>query len=300
MAAPNKLNDQQKIDIVEAYLKGKRSVELAKLYNVSPQAILGLLKRRGIVAKGYKDATSHHTLDYNFFENIDTEEKAYFLGLLFADGNTSLYIPPNRKSPCYRLVLELQEDDNFLVYKLKEVLNSTSIIKRHHKKSGYGKNNGRPSVRLTIYNKQIVTSLINKGCIPAKSKVLEMPKGVPDNLIRHFVRGYTDGDGSFYLPKTIDKLTILNKTCWNITSSTSFCKQLQMYLHKTLNLKTYLVSNKNNREYTSDLRLLGSRKSLTILLDWMYRDATIYMQRKYDKVQQFYQYQDYFVNQEGA
>ena len=79
MATPNKLNDQQKIDIVEAYLKGKRSVELAKLYNVSPQAILGLLKRRGIVVKGYKDATSHHTLDYNFFENIDTEEKAYFL-----------------------------------------------------------------------------------------------------------------------------------------------------------------------------------------------------------------------------
>jgi Mor family transcriptional regulator len=43
-----KLNDQQKIDIVEKYKSGDSSVKLAKEYSVSKQNILLILKRRGV------------------------------------------------------------------------------------------------------------------------------------------------------------------------------------------------------------------------------------------------------------
>ena len=52
-------------------------------------------------------------------------------------------------------------------------------------------------VKLKISNKHIGNSLINKGCIPKKSLILEFPNlsQVPKFLIRHFIRGYFDGDG---------------------------------------------------------------------------------------------------------
>jgi len=293
MGIPNRLNDQQKIDIVNSYLAGKRSVELSREYNVSPQAILGVLKRRGIKIKGYQDASSWHTLNYTYFEVIDSEEKAYFLGLIFADGNTSIH------KYTHKFAITLTQSDEYLLYNLRDCLESNCDIRTYYKTAGYGEKNGNPFTTLSIYNKPFVESLIAKGCIPAKSKILEMPIGVPADLMRHFVRGYLDGDGCIIIPKTINNLTDLNKTGVSITSSSLFCNQLKDYLLEKHNITSSVVAYKNGNEYTSDIRF-GGRFNLNKLLDYLYVGATIYMQRKYDKAQQFYQSQDYLLSQKAA
>lgn len=289
MSINKKLNDQQKIDIVSAYQTSMRSVELGKKYGVTPQAILQLLKRRGIQIKGYKDATSWHTLDYSYFEIIDSEEKAYFLGLIFADGNTSIH------KTTHKFAINLTQTDDYLLYRLRDCLKSDCDIRTYYKGTGYGEKNGKPFTTLSIYHKAFVLSLIDKGCVPAKSKIVELPKEVPNYLMNHFIRGYLDGDGCITMPKDIKNLSDLNKTGVSITSSTLFCNQLKTYLLQH-NISFSIIPYKNGNEYTADIRF-GGRFVLNRLLDYLYKNATIYMQRKYNKAKRFYTYQDILLNQ---
>ena len=52
-----------------------------------------------------------------------------------------------------------------------------------------------------INQKEICEQLISHGCLPNKSLILQLPNTVPNNLLRHFIRGYSDGDGTIYKNK---------------------------------------------------------------------------------------------------
>lgn len=122
-----------------------------------------------------------YSLNQNFFEIIDTEEKAYWLGFLYADG--CIYVAKNRKE----VILELSTQDIEHIGLFNKHINSNRKIKIT--KRGYA--------RLEIFNTKMVDDLINLGCISRKSLKVKFPTEeiVPRYLIHHFIRGYMDGDG---------------------------------------------------------------------------------------------------------
>lgn len=142
---------------------------------------------------------------YNYndtiFEIIDTEEKAYWLGFLYADGNVTkrLIKKENRKDKfSYQLELSLAEvDKDHLIKFGRFMFQDFNEEKNLKKKIIKLKEKEYIAYKITINSKKIVEDLIKLGCVPKKSLILTYPteEQIPFKLQHHFIRGYFDGDG---------------------------------------------------------------------------------------------------------
>ena len=209
----------------------------------------------------YKD------LNLNFFDVVDTEEKAYFLGFLYADGCVS----------DYTVSLKLQKRDQMIVERFRDLISPTSPIKLiENKYSG-----------VRIHSKPLCQQLINLGCFQRKSLILKFPHKLEDRFISHFIRGYSDGDGTitYSLAENGRK-----DFAWKITSTKDFCQSVSDLLFQTLqiNCPQSLSCPKNNNLITTTLSVGGSLQLMKVL-GWIYKDATVYLPRKYDKYLEFKQ-----------
>lgn len=263
-----RFSDLQKLNIVQEYIANKKitCAELARKYNCTTSNIWALLKRRKI--KTRKVSIKKYSINENYFEKIDTEAKAYFLGLLYADGYN------NEKKGLIALGL-ISEDREILEKFNKEIDSNRPIMNISLKK-------GRPQNRLVISNKKMSSDLSKLGCFQAKSLTLKFPteKQVPKEFIKEFIRGYMDGDGSF--GKYKEKKNGRIRACFCIVSTIVFCKKIQK-ITNNMGIRTYLQKRHKERD-TTTIQLKSSGKINTMLfLDWLYKDATIYLKRKYDK-----------------
>ena len=238
---------------IPTYLNNKSIIETCKLFNISTKkAFSEHVKSKGIDVINYQNLK---TYDFNIFNKIDTEEKAYWLGFLYADG----YIT-NSKGNC-RVSLCLKKDDYEHVLKFKNFLNIPNEITLKTNKMG-------DAYRITFRNKQIVSDLINLGCVPNKSLILKFPTSeqVPNNLIRHFMRGYFDGDGYLGL-RTNNKFKIRG----SILGTEEFVLEFLKVLSIDKNPK------KCNNIFTFEFRYLELLK----FCEFVYDDCTVYLERKY-------------------
>lgn len=135
-----------------------------------------------------------YPLNQKYFDIIDDEYKAYWLGLLYADGCN--------KDDRGSWSIELQEQDKYLLDGLNKSLNCEKPLLFRDLKSK--KPNWSNSYTLEINSKYMCERLTELGCHPRKSLTLKFPteNQVPVHLLQHFIRGYIDGDGCiFYLKK---------------------------------------------------------------------------------------------------
>lgn len=118
--------------------------------------------------------------------------------------------------------------------------------------------------------------LIGHGCFKQKSLILKPPIGVPDELIHHFIRGFFDGDGSIY--------SRINKEHLNYRPNYGICitstKEMIEWLIATIGFGN--IHKENRREKTWYYRQSGNIK-VKNFCDYIYKDATIYMERKYQR-----------------
>jgi hypothetical protein len=119
--------------------------------------------------------------DENFFEVIDTEDKAYFLGFIYADG----CLINNDKKSIYEITIKINNKDDHILIKLIKKINGEM-------KLWYNKKREMCEIRLN--GKKIVSDLENKGVHPNKTFTIKYPV-IDEKLERHFLRGYFDGDG---------------------------------------------------------------------------------------------------------
>jgi intein-encoded DNA endonuclease-like protein len=200
--------------------------------------------------------------DTSFFDVIDTEEKAYFLGLLYADGNVSKKV----------ISISLQEQDKHILDKFKECLKYTgpiiSVTKKGNRKQQY---------KLTITSEPLVVSLSKWGMFPNKGFKLTFPQISP-SLYNHFIRGYFDGDGCIYVnPKNYDYL-------FSIVATKEVLEPLQNILIKELGLnKTKLYNPPKVKGMNLFILTYQGRINVALIKDYLYTNATIYLQRKYEK-----------------
>ena len=210
----------------------------------------------------------------NYFDKIDTEDKAYFLGFLWADGCNLL----ERN----RINIHIHERDYELLKKLNDLIYDQNYIKKlkpstsigHFINGKFCRNNGN-SISLDINSKYMSSTLNKLGMIPRKSSTVQFPSEnvIPSYLIHHFIRGYNDGDGS--IMKSHQKKVRFGI---KLASSKSFCISLKDLIYKKLGLK-FMIYHENKY---SVIVISGNYNS-KIFCDWIYQDATLYMERKHLK-----------------
>ena len=132
----------------------------------------------------------------DFFEIIDTEQKAYWLGFIAADG---LVTDSKRK----RLIIRLGRKDRKHLVRFLSDLEATNPVKDRVN------NFGHPFSYISLCSRKIFNDLVDKGIMPRKTFKLEAPTKVPDDLIYHWIRGYFDGDGTVFTPTRSPKSLIV-------------------------------------------------------------------------------------------
>lgn len=135
--------------------------------------------------------------DENYFDVIDMPNKAYFLGLIYADGWVSVHSRQNSTKMAYEFGLQLQRNDRYVlewlnteiggVHSIKDMGKDSVIINNTHSSHTY-------SSVLRVYSEHFVRSLMNHNIMPNKTYSDNYPT-VQDALFCHFLRGYFDGDG---------------------------------------------------------------------------------------------------------
>lgn len=224
--------------------------------------------------QGSKKRTRHE-----FFENICTEIQAYILGLHTADG----YV--DYKKQMFRYIVQSQDIE--LIYLLKDTIgvdarlwtrDARSFI--YNNKSSYSKE----SCGIDIYSKKIRDDLIKLKVGPNKTyNEIPLPN-LDETLIRHFIRGYFDGDGCFTWGTT--KATYKEKTYYKIWNKVVIISKTKTLL---ANIQTYLATKGINSsidyKYQGDYWSFEIRQKESILtfFHFIYDDSNFYLKRKYEK-----------------
>ena len=245
--------------IIEYYENGQGCYSIAKKYNCSHSTINNILKRNNINTKKLPNNYRKFNLNENFFENINSEEKAYFLGLLMADG--CIYK--------YNVRLFLQEKDSELLILFLKHLES-----EHHLYNIINNPKHSNQKGISISSKKLSSDLKKLGCIEKKSLVLSFPN-IEENLINHFIRGYFDGDGSVFSYKRLINNKIYTEKGASFISSPSFIDKLK----KILKIGNSYFTNQNKNKQL----IIKSESELLKLKEFLYRNSTIYLKRKFDK-----------------
>ncbi|GAA0347047.1 hypothetical protein GCM10008931_42910 [Oceanobacillus oncorhynchi subsp. oncorhynchi] len=210
----------------------------------------------------------------NYFEKIDCADKAYWMGFIAADGCVHV-----KSDGCIRMKLTLSKKDKGHLVKFNESLDSNIEIRdgkvspsgaEFHKKT-YDKS------EIVINSTRFCRDLISWGITPNKTYSLKLPN-FEDKYIKDFLRGFIDGDGSFYIAKRNYNSNLYRYSVDIVGASLEFFEQIQDFLHiKSINSHIY-SKRKGNWKLT-----LSNKHDIVKLIDMLYEDPCIYLDRKYEK-----------------
>ena len=244
--------------IIHLYVNEKRSVsKVADVYSVNPTVIKGVLKEQGIKIRNNREIRSL-PIDTTFFEVIDTPEKAYVLGFMYADG----YVTGKRFG------IKLKNSDKDFLIKIRDILKSEHKVGTYVQDTPYGK---VEYCSFNVNNIKMVNDLIKQGVVYNKSRVLKFPHHLPTNLLSHFIRGYFDGDGSVYKVKQGNTIGI------SFVGTEDFLNGILETFKTVIDTKTHVFPYPNKEIY--DLKI-GGRANVKKIYDYLYRNAEIFLARK--------------------
>lgn len=261
--------------VIELYLNGLTTRKIEKELGVSKSNVSQILRdyvknnhpQYTLEVKEKEKLIRHrkHEFDFFFFKVIDTEEKAYWLGFLYADGCVT------KNS----LKLELQERDEGHLQKLLLSINATTtkITKRK---------DGIKSSFVILNSKEVVEDLIKNGCMRKKTFKIKFPtyEILNEKLQHHFMRGYFDGDGCIHKRK---KRTGVNS--FSIIGTDDFVQKYKDILfsgiQKSNDVKLYDTPSKGIKGF-----YIGGNKQIEKIYDFLYKDATVFLDRKKEKFEE--------------
>lgn len=258
------ITEELKADIVSYYTSRPMGFqELANKYNLSIPTLGKILEG---ISRWNKNLVYNPELVEDYFDNIDSEEKAYFLGLLISDGNVFL----SKTGRSSSISITLQELDKYMLEKFKEELHTNTKVAA----------DGRGCYQIAIRSNRLAKDLSRYGIVPRKTLKTHLPLNIPDTLMCHMFRGIMDGDGSIFVkPKGIKD---------HFYHTVSFCgthqlmQEMSDYLFNNLKLSfhpnVYDYSNRSLSEFK-----INRLHDVNLYFDWIYKTSSIYLIRKYDK-----------------
>lgn len=251
-----KFNGALADDFCNDYRNGLSINMLKEKYGMTDtESVLNTLKRYGVETRA-ACGERRYVVDDNFFEVIDTEEKAYLLGFILTDGGIT-----NGNCKDYNTVeIHLAKEDEEHLEKIKNILKTDYKI--HINKSN-------DSRALRIVSPKMVKDLAKYGVVPKKTGSCKKPEGIPDHLERHFWRGCIDGDG--YIAS--DYVTF------------GFCGDYDLvydfwdYCNSLVKLGSKYRPYKSPRDSIYKMAVSGVCKVL--ILQNLYKNGSIYLDRKF-------------------
>jgi len=210
------------------------------------------------------------TCNEQFFETIDREAKAYYLGLFYADGHN------NQKKG--QIVINLKEEDRTLLERLKREIDYTGNVGTWIKKPPR-----QNQAVLAIVSRKLSDDIAKQGCPQQKTELLDYPYHIDKSLQRHFLRGFFDGDGSISRSK-------LHAVNFSIIAIEEVAIGIAKYMSEILG-KAVQVENAGKGRYSiNKLKFvrISNKKDIKAVLDNLYRDTDLYMQRKYDRYYNYF------------
>lgn len=255
------LEQKKLLEAERLYHQGKTIYEASRIVKISTGIFSDYLRN-----KGYDTylKSRKYCVNETIFNQIDSEEKAYWLGFLYADGYVS-------KGDRYTVELALNYEDFDHLLKFRNFLQSNVPIREKESKIG---DKVYKSFCLSIHNKQIHNSLKRLGCTTNKSLNLVFPNNtiLPREFIHPFMRGYFDGDGTVYTTeKTI---------------------QFELLGTKDFLLEVRQLYNLSNTKFKKNGRAYGTRhgkiRDVYYFFKCIYGDSNIHLGRKYKKVKEFF------------
>jgi hypothetical protein len=249
--------------IVAMYNNGHGSPSIAKEVGLTFHQVLNILKKEGITLRSARDSARKYSFNENFFETIDSPEKAYIIGFIIADGSL------NEKR--VSLKISIHNKDKEILNRINIIMESDKKIYERFNRNGFS-SNGTPLCELVFTSPKITSDLIKLGIRSNKTFNCEIPK-IKQHLLSHFWRGMLDGDGHISISKR-GKCTPSLETgiCGNI--------------HMMNALSEYMTSLGIINKITKDKSIFRVRicamRALKFL-DYLYENDTISLIRKKEK-----------------
>lgn len=243
--------------IIQEYQNGSSMAVLGKQWHCDPSTIKNILRAYKIPSRTLAQARKNflrETLNENIFDQIDTPDKAYWLGVMYSDG----YISKTNQYTNY-FGLSISSKDKEWLLKFKKFLNYSGNI--HDYKTGTSSYKpGTEYSRLQVGNNHIVKCLEYFGIVEHKTKIISRLPNI--NFKDDFIRGYIDGDGS--LLKEYPQITICGNKSFLLEIANYFGINYKIYSDKSIYDLHY---NKKESEY------LEKR---------LYKNASSFLDRKYN------------------
>lgn len=252
-------------EICNLYEQGYSYDRLMIEFNMGYHSVAKVIRTHSIPRK------RKYSIDEDFFNKIDSSIKAYWLGFLFADGCVRKRKDKNKdKDPKWSILLFLKSDD---ANHVRSFLTDTKSNYKVSDSFRFINNRKHKSCGASIYSAKMAADLIDKGCVPNKSLILEQPKRIDDKFISHFIRGYFDGDGCVtkYKSNTRDEYKI------SILGTYDFLNWINIVLNKLgLSLRNITKKSKKGKIYNLQYNTADRTKFYEIL----YSDADRFLDRK--------------------
>ena len=247
--------------IIELYLAGATLEEAAAQFGYTPRTVINVLKRRGITRRSRSEAQRRYAVDESFFDNIDTEDKAYWLGFLTADGLITDHV--------VRINLQLRDIDH--LYKFTASLRSEQTVTFRDTIASNGIVTKQAVI--IISSRRLVRALNRLGLTSNKTFTVRPCEAVPEELLADYWRGVFDGDGS------ISSSGLLGIT-WkmSLVGNKFMVEGFHDFIASFVNTKA------NVRPFKNVFTISYSGRMVTrAVAQVLYENATIYLDRKYDR-----------------
>lgn len=264
-----KINDTMKNEMVDFYLSGLNCAQIAKQFGFKTgKTVEDVLKEKKISCR---DPKKLKNLDYSYFENIDSHEKAYILGLLYTDG----YVYRDYEGFC----IQLTESDGYLLKRIAQKIGSSASTIHIKCDAKRVKNpNAKDMIRLGVYSRIIGQQIKKYGVVKRKTYDLQIAKNFINEEFKYsLLRGIIDGDGTVGVAK--------NKNIWLkiVTKSQNFADDICCLFE---NFFKYEYQNSYGSMFSLILQG-GNKKTIEILRKIYQNKGDLFLQRKFDKISDY-------------
>lgn len=265
----------QEIEFLKENYKTMTNAEMALCLDRTKTAVDLKINRLGI-------KKSKYIYNHSYFEEIDSSDKAYWLGFIAADGYI-MYNPITEEAN-YELGIEIDYKDKNLLKLFNKSIGGNIEVRDRKRPSYYNPNKVAHNAFIRIYSKKVVTDLMTHGIFQNKSTSIQFIT-LSDELMPHFVRGYFDGNGSV----SCDVRKKRTLACSFSSGSKDFLEGLRSFLYKN-DIYSYIHQEK---EHCFRLHIKGI-KNCTKFLDLIYRDRqNLFLRRKYNRACELFTEFDY-------
>lgn len=257
-----RIDDKIRNEIAKKYVEGKSTIKLGKEYKCSASTCSNILKEKNINRRNKYEAHRKYNIDETFFETINTEEKAYWLGFLSADGGTTKI--------ANRIRIDLEVGDIDHLKKFKKAIKSEHKISTRDIVSISGTISHQCYFQFCSHKiKNDIMSYFDSN----KSHTLIPPKEL-GNIESHYWRGMIDGDGGISFNKKLNRWEIYLNGTYEV------CKRFADFISKELNWMDRKPT-KDKRMKSEQYRILyGGNNISKMICELLYKDSTTYLNRK--------------------